>query len=141
MAVPICISLFTFPSYWRNSKPHACSFLVLCQQGSRNRSWPVVRRPSVRQCRNYLCRISLKILVIASTGPYAGMFLLFLMNPPSPPPHTRTHICHCFAIFFFVLVHIGHYRANISKRYSYKSQPKVFKLFLIFFLPMVLKIL
>ena len=42
--------------------------------------------------------------------------------------------------FFFVFVNMGPNGKKMSKRYSYESQPKVFKLLLIFFLSMVLAV-
>ncbi len=106
------LSTYFFSSAW------------LCQQSSWNRNSSVVR---LSVCGiDYLwsyCMDFFQILVVASPGPYAQTFFSFLKKK-------KFWIFYKYFSFSLTWDPMG---AKISKRYSsYKSQPKVFKLFLNF---------
>ncbi len=85
---------------------------------------PFVIRPSVCGI-DYLwsyCMDFFQILILASPGPYAQTFSSFLK---------KKEIWIFYENFSFSLTW-DPMEAKISKCYSYKSQPKVFKLFLNF---------
>ena len=76
--------------------------------GDHGKSWHRLSLKLLSYCRDFF-----RILVVASPGPYAQTFFSF---------HFRKKKLNFLRIFF---INMGPMGAKISKRYSYKSQPKV----------------